>query len=39
MLLFSSENPPSFLMAELGDLGGAIGAALLIKLLMAAAAS
>jgi glucokinase len=29
--LFSSENPPPFLMAELGDLGGAIGAALLIR--------
>jgi glucokinase len=29
--LFSSENPPAFLMAELGDLGGAIGAALLIR--------
>jgi glucokinase len=37
--LFSSENPPPFLMAELGDLGGAIGAALLIKLPKAAAAS
>ena len=30
--LFSSDNPPPFMMAELGDLGGAIGAALLIKL-------
>ena len=29
--LFASDNPPPFLMAELGDLGGAIGAALLIK--------
>jgi glucokinase len=29
--LFSSENPPVFVMAELGDLGGAIGAALLIR--------
>jgi glucokinase len=29
--LFSSENPPPVLMAELGDLGGAIGAALLIR--------
>jgi glucokinase len=28
--LFASENPPPFVMAELGDLGGAIGAALLI---------
>ena len=37
--LFSSENPPPFLMAELGDLGGAIGAALLIKLPKTAAAS
>jgi glucokinase len=37
--LFSSENPPPFLMAELGDLGGAIGAALLIRLPKAAAAS
>ena len=36
--LFSSENPPPFLMAELGDLGGAIGAALLIKLPKTAAA-
>jgi glucokinase len=30
--LFSSDNPPPFMMAELGDLGGAIGAALLITL-------
>jgi len=37
--LFSSENPPPFLMAELGDLGGAIGAALLVKLPKATAAS
>jgi glucokinase len=37
--LFSSDNPPPFLMAELGDLGGAIGAALLIKLPKTAAAS
>jgi glucokinase len=29
--LFSSDNPPPFVMAELGDLGGAIGAALLIR--------
>ncbi len=29
--LFASEDPPAFLMAELGDLGGAIGAALLVK--------
>jgi glucokinase len=29
--LFASEDPPAFLMAELGDLGGATGAALLIK--------
>ena len=29
--LFASEDPPAFLMAELGDLGGAMGAALLIK--------
>jgi glucokinase len=29
--LFASEHPPPFLMAELGDLGGAIGAALLIR--------
>jgi len=28
--LFSSENPPAFHVAELGDLGGAIGAALLV---------
>jgi glucokinase len=37
--LFSSDNPPPFLMAELGDLGGAIGAALLIKQPKTAAAS
>jgi glucokinase len=37
--LFSSDNPPPFMMAELGDLGGAIGAALLIKLPKAAAAA
>ena len=37
--LFSSENPPPFMMAELGDLGGAIGAALLIKLPKTAAAA
>ena len=37
--LFSSENPPPLLMAELGDLGGAIGAALLIRLPKATAAS
>ena len=29
--LFASENPPPFVLAELGDLGGAIGASLLIK--------
>jgi glucokinase len=29
--LFASEDPPAFLMAELGDLGGAVGAALLVK--------
>ena len=29
--LFASEDPPPILMAELGDLGGAIGAALLIQ--------
>ncbi len=29
--LFASEHPPPVLMAELGDLGGAIGAALLIR--------
>ncbi|HEX2414696.1 MAG TPA: ROK family protein [Thermoleophilaceae bacterium] len=29
--LFASEDPPAFLMAELGDLGGAVGAALPIK--------
>ena len=37
--LFSSDNPPPFLMAELGDLGGAIGAALLVKLRKTAAAA
>ena len=37
--LFSSESPPPFMMAELGDLGGAIGAALLIKLPKTAAAA
>jgi glucokinase len=37
--LFSSDNPPPLLMAELGDLGGAIGAALLIKQPKTAAAS
>jgi glucokinase len=29
--LFDHQNPPDFTVAELGDLGGAIGAALLIK--------
>jgi glucokinase len=29
--LFASENPPPFVLAELGDLGGAIGASLQIK--------
>ena len=28
--LFSDQNPPSIVPAELGDLGGAIGAALLV---------
>jgi glucokinase len=37
--LFSSEDPPPLLMAELGDLGGAIGAALLIRLPKAASAA
>jgi glucokinase len=37
--LFSSDDPPPFLMAELGDLGGAIGAALLNKLPKTAAAA
>jgi glucokinase len=29
--LFASDDPPPLLMAELGDLGGAIGAALLVE--------
>lgn len=29
--LFDAEDPPAFRLAELGDLGGAIGAALLVK--------
>ena len=29
--LFDHENPPAFHVASLGDLGGAIGAALLAK--------
>ena len=29
--LFTSDNPPAFHLAALGDLGGAIGAALLVK--------
>jgi len=28
--LFNDDRPPAVLMAELGDLGGAIGAALLV---------
>ena len=29
--LFDHDHPPEFLIAELGDLGGAIGAAALVK--------